>query len=309
MLFNVSEQTRSQYETFLQARSAVLNDCILFLDEACKKVGEAYKVGGITELAMIALVRHVVECLDGVSVLVARGSVLPCYPLLRSIFDASLGVMYIMQDDSVNRAAAYFVFQIRQEMAFMERCDPTTNSGVEIRRELKSDIAGPTALDGLSTQEAQKHLATLQADLDDAILKNADQAWITKNKKNAEWYSLFGGPEHLRDLSKALFYLSGYELHYRPWCRQVHATDTLKNLSEDFDSIRFRPIRCPSGIHDVLRSAGVFAITLAGRLYGKYDPESSFVRRYKELEEQIKTLASVKAPAWEDNLSERRERT
>jgi hypothetical protein len=299
MLFTVSEQTRSQYEAFLQERSAVLNDCLLFLEEACKKVGDAYRAGGISELAVIALVRHVVECLDGVSVLMARGSVLPCYPLLRSIFDASLGVMYIMQGDNANRAAAYFVFQIRQEMAFLERCDPTTNSGTEIRRELQNDIAGPTALDGLSMQEAQKHLATLHADLDDAILKNADQAWITKNKKNAEWYSLFGGPDHLRELAKTLSYLSGYELHYRPWCRQVHATDTLKNLSEDADSIRFRPIRSPSGIHDVLRSAGVFAITLAGRLYGKYDPENSFVRRYKELEERIKTLASVKAPAWD----------
>lgn len=300
MRFGVTPETRNQYHAFLKERSDAINDCILFLNDACKKAGEAYTAGHVGVLAVIALARHAVESLDGVCLLIEHGSVLPCYPLLRSVFDASLGVMYILQADSDKRGSAYFVTQIRQEIAFFERCDPTTNGGREIRRELQDDIAGQDALDGMALQDVQKHLADLQAELNDPLFSAAAQAWLVTNKKNPEWYSLFGGPGNLRDLAKSLRFLSGFEIHYRPWCRQVHATDTVQCLSENGDSIVLRPIRCPDGIQRVVRSAGLLALVLAGRLLDAFGAGSdgAAVARYKDLENRIKSLANVKAPDW-----------
>jgi hypothetical protein len=303
MRFAVTEESRPQYKAFLQERSDLINDCNVFLNDACQKAGDAYRAGNVGDLTVIALVRHAVESLDGVSLLLAQGSVLSCYPLLRTTFDASLGVCYILECDSDNRGLAYFVAQLNLDKALFERCDPSTNRGREIRKELQDDIAGPTAFDKLPLQAVQKHLAALQADLDSPEFQLVQEAWTAKSKtkKDPEWYFFFDNATNLRELAKRLRYLSGYELHYRPWCRQVHATATLKSLSSNDDAIKLRPIRHPDGIHEIVRSAGVLAITLAARVIGKYDPDSiTLEQRYKGLEERIRILSGAIAPEWED---------
>jgi hypothetical protein len=208
MLFSVSEQSRPKYEAFLQERSNVIHDCNVFLNDACETVGRAYRAGAAGDLAVIALARHVVESLDGVCHLVAKGSVLPCYALLRSVFDATLGVRYILKADSNNRGLAYFYSQIVQDIAFLERLDPNTNRGKEIRKDLRNDIAGPDALDIDQLEEVQKYLASLQSKLDDPMFEAISRAWKNKSKKDPQWYSLFDNTDDLRKLAISLDYLS-----------------------------------------------------------------------------------------------------
>jgi hypothetical protein len=304
MLFSVSEQTRPQYEAFLHERSKVIQDCTEILNDACGAVSRAYRAGIAADLAVITLARHVVESLDGVCLLVAKGSVLPCFPLLRSVFDALLGVIYILKADSDNRGLAYFFSQINQDKAFFERLDPTTNRGQETRRELQGDIAGPDALtlDPLQLQQVQKHIAELQVELDDPMFRSIASAWAAKGKNDPQWYSLFEKQDDLRKLAISLNFLSGYELHYRPWCRQVHATGTIASLSSREDAITVRPIRHPDGIDKVVSSAGKLATIMAGKLWEKYDPDNvDVVPRYEDLKKRLKVLENAQAPRWNDS--------
>ncbi len=273
----------------------------MFLNDACERVGAAYKVGSTGDLAVIALVRHVVEALDGVSLLLASGSVLPCYPLLRGIFDAWMGVFFISEKDSDQRGAAYFAAQLSQEKAFWERFDPATANGKALQDELKTDIAGPQPFSNVPLQEVRQHIAELQAELDDPLLKPAAQAWASKGKADPAWYSLVAPPNNLRELARSLDKLSMYELHYRPWCRQVHATDTIASLSSTEDAIAVRPIRHADGIHDVVRSAGLLTLALTGRLLEKCGSatDAADLQRYKDLEERIKALAAVRPLKWD----------
>jgi hypothetical protein len=122
----------------------------------------------------------------------------------------------------------------------LERLDPATEKGKALRDDLKTDIAGPQPFSNVPLQEVRKRVAELQVELDDPLLKPAAQAWANKSKADPAWYSLVAKPNNLRELAKSLDKLSMYELHYRPWCRQVHATDTIANLSSTQDGITFR---------------------------------------------------------------------
>ncbi len=115
MLAKVPDADRPQHEALVKERADVVNDCKAFLNDACERMGAAYRPGNTGDLAVIALVRHVVEALDGVSLLLASGSVLPCYPLLRGILDAWMGVFFILEKDSDERGAAYLAAQLCQE--------------------------------------------------------------------------------------------------------------------------------------------------------------------------------------------------
>jgi hypothetical protein len=94
--------------------------------------------------------------------------------------------------------------------------------------------------------------------------------------------------------------LSLYEQHYRPWCRQVHATNAITSLSSTSDAITVRPIRHADGIHDVVRSAGQLALALTGQLIHKYGSatDATDMHRYKDLDSRIKAIAAVKALGW-----------
>jgi hypothetical protein len=293
---------QAEYEAFLKEREEALNGCKEFLYEACKLAAAAYKRGHAGDLAVIALANHVVENLDGASLLLARGSVLPCYPLLRSIFDAWMGVLFILEKDSDDRGVAYFVAQLSAEKRLWEQHDPSTQLGKTIREDLKDDHGSPQPFDALPLQEVRRRIAELQAELDDPMLKPTAQAWASKKKADPAWYSLVAPPTHLRDLAKSLGRLSMYEQNYRPWCREVHATGTIANLGTNGDAIRIRPVRHPDGIDRVIRSAGVLAITLAACLRNKYraSPDGSDAKRYKDLEAKLNTLASAKVQPWDD---------
>jgi hypothetical protein len=301
MLANLPEANRAQHEAHLKERALVIDDCKAFLNDACERAGAAYQPGHAGDLAVVALVRHVIEALDGVGLLLSSGSVLPCYPLLRGIFDAWMGVFFILEKDSDDRGAAYFAAQLCQEKAFLERLDPATEKGKALSDELETDIAGPQPFGNVPLQEVRKRIAELQAELDDPLLKPAAQAWASKSKADPAWYSLVVKPNNLRELAKSLNKLSMYELHYRPWCRQVHATDTIANLSSTQDAVTVRPIRHPDGIHEVVRSAGLLAIILAGRLLQNCGParHAADLQRYKDLEARIKKLAAVKPLKWD----------
>ena len=301
MLAQVPEANRAQHEAILKERADAINDCKVFLNETCEQAAAAYKAEKTGNLAVVALVRHIVEALDGVSLLVGSGSILPCYPLLRGIFDAWMGVFFVLEKDSDERGAAYLAAQISQEMAFWERLDPATDRGRSLRDELKNDIAGPHPFDNVPLQEVRKRIADLQADLDDPMMNSAAQAWVTKGKPDPAWYSLVAQPNNLRELAKSLGFLSMYEQHYRPWCRHVHATATIASLSSTPDAITVRPIRHADGIHKVVRSAGLLALALAGRIIQRYGSatEAASLKRYKDLEARVNAVAAVKAIRWD----------
>jgi len=97
------EKTCKDFATFI-------SDCVTSLIEvysvAVKRVETTKDNHQIT---VFLLVRHAVECLDAVSVLVSKGCSNPCQPLLRSTLEATLGIFYILEEDTTRRALAYHV--------------------------------------------------------------------------------------------------------------------------------------------------------------------------------------------------------
>ena len=86
---------------------------------------------------VLMLTRHVIESVDGVSVLVERGCAENCGPLLRSAFEAQLGLLYILDTDSKRRALSYQVAHAHRKIKAYRKCDPNDLLGKQLRAELK----------------------------------------------------------------------------------------------------------------------------------------------------------------------------
>src|SRR2546426_959083 len=100
---------------FLGGLADLLDSTITFGSHAfvfCDK--GTSQLSGHHHASMLLLYRHVLEMIDGVSVLVRQAAIDPCQPLLRSALEASMGIEYMLEKDTEQRALAYQVAHIRK---------------------------------------------------------------------------------------------------------------------------------------------------------------------------------------------------
>jgi hypothetical protein len=323
MRFTVTDDTRQRYEAFLSDLTRILDDCLAFLNEGAQAVAKSYKAVCPADLALLLLVRHLMESIDGVSILVSRGSVQPCEPLLRSGLEALLGATYILADDSERRGLAFLVADVYGQIKFCRLCDPDDEVGKQIRSRVSADaISG--ILGQVPVKLARKKLAALQADLDQPQLKPINQEWQRmkaagkSSKKSAtpcptcgrtdppakkgdpDWYSLFGGPRNVQQLAERVKRTDLYELMYRHWSGYTHAANTMRNLHEGADTVLLRPIRHPDGLIVMLRFAALLTLPLALQLIGRYAPESKDAanKRHEEICKAIRMAEKTKNVSW-----------
>ena len=123
----------ADFSAFSQDCISCMMQCFRAAEEASRKTPEPHHATNFL------LMRHAIESLDGVSVLLSKGCSQPCQPLLRSALEASLGIFYILEADTKRRALAYQVAHAHKKIKLYERADPTTAAGKELRAVLKDD--------------------------------------------------------------------------------------------------------------------------------------------------------------------------
>lgn len=90
-----SKEQWAEYEKLLSHLANFVGDCNRYLIDAYNVA----QVGSVQDecyshATVHMLTRHIIESVDGVSVLVERGCAENCGPLLRSAFEGQLGVSY-----------------------------------------------------------------------------------------------------------------------------------------------------------------------------------------------------------------------
>jgi hypothetical protein len=259
---------RQALEVALAGAAKFVEDCARFVADAAQVVAQATSPQKKLHYATIyLLMRHVVEAVDGVGILVAKGSVDNCGPLLRSALEAMVGLIYITFDDAERRALAYEVAHIHRRIKSYRRLIPTDDVGRAMREELKGEelhgffdrpaMDWKKKIDNLRGLLKRPEYAPIEAEWQRARKGKAGY----ERKSDPEWYSLFGGPAHLRDLCLRIGHGGYYEILYRGWATFAHA-------GGGFDSVRWkegvgpaiRPVRFPENVERPCGLAYLFCL-------------------------------------------------
>jgi hypothetical protein len=280
------------YEKQCKSLSDFVSECVRFLVagfEAAQKATSGSPCYSHSTVLMLA--RHVIVALDGVSVLARQGCAENCSPLLRSAFEADLGLSHILAKDSQRRAIAYQIAHIHRRIKSYCRLDSTDDLGIALRKELQGDPF--LNLLDWPTTDLKARVASLQKCFSDPAFIPVEKAWQEAKKtrkgkpkkKDPEWFSLFSGPESLRDLAIRHQMGSFYESLYRTWSENVHGTGGMDSIgpSEEEGANAIRPIRHPSGLESACGFAAQFTITATQKLVKAYAPEqaSAFEAKYR----------------------------
>jgi hypothetical protein len=272
-----SDADRQRFDDMCAAYSDFFHDCNRCLVMAWDIVQEAaVPTGQVHHSSVLMLVRHLVESLDGVAILVSKSGSHPCQPLLRSALEAVLGVLFILEKDTERRALAYQVAHAHKKIKLYDRLDPSSEAGKELRRLLDGDpVEG--FFNALPFIDYPKLIANLRGMVAQPEFQPIEAEWqrmkaLDRRKRDPAWYSLFGGPASVRELAIHLHMAGFYELLYRLWSESVHAGMAMEALGRKGNSTVVRPVRHPEQLQSAVQHAAALALLLAKRLVEVYDP-------------------------------------
>ncbi len=176
------------------------------------------------------MLRHILEMLDAVSILVKNSSIDPCKPLLRGILETFLGLEYILESDTKNRALGFLIWHSHKKLKFSRKLIPGNQSYDQFKSILKKDKFLKNEKNLIQIPGLENNISNLEALISLPLYTLAEKEYqllISSGKKNPAWYQLFNGPENLEQLANYLNRQALYEILYRSWSGPTHGTDVL----------------------------------------------------------------------------------
>jgi hypothetical protein len=304
----ISDEHRREYKQTCEDFAAFFRACTDSLVDVWQVIHHGAAGKPEHHTVILLLVRHVIESLDGIAILVAGGGSYVCQPLLRTALEGALGVLYILDGDTERRALAYQVAHTHRRIKLYKKVDPNTDAGKQLRKELAADFGAdvlnklPVADFGAMVKNLENMLARPPFD----ALEAEWQAYRAKNRNNdPEWYALFGGPRNFAALARAVKWPAMYEFLYRPWSNEVHAGAAMEAVGQHNGNTVFRPVRHPEQLQPVVQHATNLALLVSQRLLQVFAPERipEFRERYvRTIEKRQRWLAENRAihVPWKD---------
>lgn len=231
---------------------------------------------GMAEVVLCGvLLKQVIAMVDAAEVLISAGCGHAAYLPIRSAFEASLYIEWIMESDTERRATRYIVATLRNERLWCSRVTPGTAEEKEFTSIVKTlglDICGSKP--EIAT-EAESHLAEVNRILSQPQLATIDKEFDSKRgkrKSDIEWYKLDDNVKSIREVAKKVNRLSEYEFFYAKGSNVVHGSSYKDHISFSNSQIQFKPIRHLADINTQLIYIVSSCITSYKRILERYRP-------------------------------------
>jgi hypothetical protein len=222
--------------------------------------------GGFEGLPIILFFRNYLEQLDASSILIKYSSVEPVNNLLRTALENFFYIEYLLEKDFKKRSLSFLVWTTFRTISYYEKADGKSQSYKELLDAYKQDkiVSNSCPIIIPNIEELKKNSVE--------FLNQVDYKEVTKEyrnrlgkRKRIEWYSLFGGPENIKELSKYLKYPAFYNIIYQSLSSSIHGTNTIqgKITSGKNNNANIYQIRLPLDIEFLVN----LCITLSFHLY------------------------------------------
>jgi hypothetical protein len=248
------------------------------IDEAAGAFGRCSQSAkdGDENLGILMPFHHGIEMLDGVERLLDSSCVVACRPPLRSAFEASWAVRYVLEDDTTHRALAYVLGDLKERLRWYEQHDPETPRGAKFIDEMGLDEdSGFPRPDLEETRAARARLEGLFASEQYAEIEAEYQSTKKRLKRSMPpWYALFNGPSNIKGLAKHLGDLDDYIIVYKAWSLTSHAVDLNRQLGETDDGAgaAVSVVRSPLGMPNVYSFACSIGVQMTQKVLEHYRP-------------------------------------
>ncbi|MCQ6277583.1 hypothetical protein JMM81_22275 [Bacillus sp. V3B] len=211
--------------------------------------------------------------LDGITVLIKKGTGDPIKPLLRSMLEMKFNIEYLLDEEEKKGVLAYQVAHAQKKIANWKLVDPTTQQGKEFLKKTSDLGMDPSKF------KPKENIARLERGLSKGKYKEVNEEWKRTKKemgRRPSWYSLYNGPRGIIDLAKHLGQENYYEIIYRNLSRFLHGGSALDRITNFEEGFGVNPgIRRLEELPQHLNFAVVFALEIYHKMIKKYNPNKA----------------------------------
>jgi hypothetical protein len=207
------------------------------------------KIEQYLRIVLIAFLRHLIETLDAISILIQSSSLISCDILLRSIFETYLGLKFILKDQKERRAMFYIFCSMKERLMTNEEL---LDSNFQIIISADHFMKNTPLLDKKEhEQEIQLLKQAIERDVYKSIKKEYE-AQLKKTKHPPHWYSLFDGPKGIKGLCKDIEIPAIYKVLYGSLSKTVHGADLITRYTfpNDDNAVSIYKLRSAKGINN-----------------------------------------------------------
>jgi len=188
-------------------------------------------------LPIVLMFRNFLEQLDAISILIKEGSIDPAKIIVRSLLESYLGLEYILEKDTNNRALGFLVWHYINELKLYKKLKPGTEEHANFKSKLDKNGMQVPQIDKIDDhiKDVEYLLSLPIYSIALAEYKRIKGSGKSK-KKNPNWFELFDGPENIENLANYLGKQTLYEAYYRSFSGTTHATNIIQGrvqLMED----------------------------------------------------------------------------
>jgi hypothetical protein len=222
--------------------------------------------GGDENLPIILFLRNYLEQLEACSILIKNSFSEPTHILIRTALENFFYIEYLLEKDFERRSLSFLVWNAYREKAYYEKADGKSSAYKDLVETYKKDKIvsnfQPIVLPNIEKLKQQKNEL-----LNLPIYKEVSAEYLKKKDKRnrPEWYSLFKGPNTIKELADHLKYPAFYKILYQSLSSSTHGTNIIqgKIVVDKNNSISIYQIRLPLNVEFLTNSC----ITLSFNLY------------------------------------------
>jgi hypothetical protein len=249
-------------------------------DSSKKRLEDAIVIG--------VLLKQVTSMVDGIEVLASQGIVNPAYLQVRSAFEASLYIDWILKSESTKKAEYYYISNLRNTKLWTLRYLKGTKENLDYL-ELMSDIRDkikPSSQTKEQEEKAKKQVADIDRVLNQDGYREINTLFEKRRSKttglDVHWYQLLGIAS-IKKLAETVGRLSEYVVYYSKGSEFTHTTSYRQHIMFNKRKVTFEPIRHLENMHSVLQ-AGI-GICLSSYFsiinHYRYGESRAFIMKYK----------------------------
>lgn len=262
LFFDVEKH--DEIKNIIEQASSVLDSIITRFGEVENEmtIGTS-RIDDFVDIVIISFIRKIMEQLDSINVLYSASLFEPAQIILRSLIENTIGLEFILKDDTQKRAAAYYLEHHYQELDKAERYFKAESECGKLIIAQK----GKAGFDNDCKELEKKRQALEQLIKSKTIFQETDISRKNKKKAYIHWYEVCSNITSFYGLMKEMGYAKYYDGIYGGLSFESHGLNATMGINVDENGYSLKWIRNPEGGGNTFELACSFSIGVLHKIY------------------------------------------
>ncbi len=221
---------------------------------------------------------------DAIEVMMRQGVIRPTQLQLRSLFEVSVALQWVLQESGDERARAYHVANLRKRRLWASRYLPGTNENKAFKDFWNT--VGKKTPSSARKKELRDQIANLNKVLSGPSLCDLNKKFETfyqKNKREWDWYRILG-VRSFREIVKDVNRTAEYDIIYASGSEVMHGSTYTGQVAFDGPEVIIDSLRSPEETRNSLTQAMALTFRMIRSTLEYYRPAEleNLDRKYRE---------------------------